>query len=88
MDTADFRRHGHELVDWIADYVEHVERYPVLSRAKPGDIRAALPTHAPEDGESFDAIMADFERDPTAGSGRARGIDAGIGHRQPAGHPG
>jgi aromatic-L-amino-acid decarboxylase len=62
MDTADFRRHGHELVDWIADYVEHVERYPVLSRAKPGDIRAALPTHAPEDGESFDAIMADFER--------------------------
>jgi|KBSMisStaDraftv2_1062788.scaffolds.fasta_scaffold22205_4 aromatic-L-amino-acid decarboxylase len=62
MDTADFRRHGHELVDWIADYVEHVERYPVLSRVKPGDIRAALPTHAPEDGESFDAIMADFER--------------------------
>jgi aromatic-L-amino-acid/L-tryptophan decarboxylase len=62
MDTADFRRHGHELVDWIADYLEHVERYPVLSRAKPGDIRAALPTHAPEDGESFNAIMADFER--------------------------
>jgi aromatic-L-amino-acid decarboxylase len=62
MDTADFRRHGHQLVDWIADYVEHVERYPVLSRAKPGDIRAALPASAPEDGESFDAIMADFER--------------------------
>ncbi len=62
MDTADFRRHGHELVDWIADYVEHVERYPVLSRVKPGDIRAALPAHAPEAGESFEAIMADFER--------------------------
>ena len=62
MDTADFRRHGHELVEWIADYVEHVERYPVLSRVKPGDIRAALPANAPEDGESFDAIMADFER--------------------------
>ena len=36
--TADFRRHGHELVDWIADYLEHPERYPVLSRVKPGDI--------------------------------------------------
>ena len=62
MDTADFRRHGHELVEWIADYFEHVERYPVLSRAKPGDIRAALPSSAPEDGESFETIMADFER--------------------------
>ncbi len=62
MDPADFRRHGHELVEWIADYVEHVERYPVLSRVKPGDIAAALPASAPEDGEPFDAIMADFER--------------------------
>jgi aromatic-L-amino-acid decarboxylase len=62
MDPATFRRHGHALVDWIAEYLEHPEKYPVLSRVKPGDIRAALPTHAPEDGESFDAIMADFER--------------------------
>jgi aromatic-L-amino-acid/L-tryptophan decarboxylase len=62
METADFRRHGHELVEWIADYLEHVERYPVLSRAKPGDIAAALPESAPEEGEPFDAIMADFER--------------------------
>ena len=62
MDTADFRRHGHELVEWIADYLEHVERYPVLSRVRPGDIAAALPASAPEEGEPFDAIMADFER--------------------------
>src|SRR6476659_2479336 len=62
MDPADFRRHGHELVEWIADYVEHVERYPVLSRVKPGDIAAALPASAPEAGEPFGAIMADFER--------------------------
>jgi aromatic-L-amino-acid decarboxylase len=62
MDTAEFRRHGHELVEWIADYLDHVERYPVLSRVEPGDITAALPASAPEDGESFDAIMADFER--------------------------
>jgi len=62
METVDFRRHGHELVEWIADYLEHVERYPVLSRAKPGDIAAALPASAPEEGEPFGAIMADFER--------------------------
>src|SRR6185369_13675356 len=62
MNPADFRRHGHELVEWIADYLEHVERYPVLSRAKPGDIAAALPASAPEEGEPFGAIMADFER--------------------------
>src|SRR6266513_4574595 len=62
MDPADFRRHGHELVEWIADYLEHAERYPVLSRVEPGDIAAALPGSAPEEGESFDAIMADFER--------------------------
>lgn len=62
MDPASFRRHGHELVDWIADYLEHPERYPVLSRNAPGDIVAALPTHAPEEPESFGAVMADFER--------------------------
>src|ERR1700730_2113487 len=62
MDPADFRRHGHELVEWIADYLEHSDRYPVLSRIKPGDIIEALPGAAPEDGEPFEAIMADFER--------------------------
>src|SRR6266700_3954529 len=58
----DFRKHGHELVDWIADYLEHSERYPVLSRVKPGEIASALPAQAPEDPEPFEAIMADFER--------------------------
>lgn len=62
MDPADFRRHGRELVDWIAEYLEHPDRYPVLAQVKPGDITAALPTEAPEDPESFGAIMADFER--------------------------
>jgi len=62
MDPEAFRRNGHALVDWIAEYLEHPEKYPVLARVKPGEIAAALPTHAPEDGEPFDAIMADFER--------------------------
>ena len=62
MDTDSFRRHGHRLVDWIADYLENVERYPVMARVTPGDIRSALPAKAPEHGEAFEAIVADVER--------------------------
>src|SRR5229473_2656469 len=42
MDAATFRRHGHELADWIADYLEHSDKYPVLSRVKPGDFERVL----------------------------------------------
>jgi aromatic-L-amino-acid decarboxylase len=52
---------GHELVDWIADYLENTEQYPVLSRSQPGDIRAQLPTSPPIKPESLDSMMADFE---------------------------
>jgi aromatic-L-amino-acid decarboxylase len=62
MDADAFRRHGHALVDWIAEYLEHSDKYPVLARVKPGDITAALPDSAPEEPESFDQVMADFER--------------------------
>src|ERR1700745_1151081 len=62
MNSADFRRHGHDLVDWIADYLEHSDRYPVLSRVRPRDIVNALPRDAPEDPEPFSEIMRDFER--------------------------
>ena len=59
MDGAAFRKAGHELVDWIATYLEDAESYPVLSRVRPGDVRDALPSSAPENGESFEAILAD-----------------------------
>jgi aromatic-L-amino-acid decarboxylase len=62
MNPEDFRAHGHALVDWIAEYLEHSEKYPVLARVKPGEIAAALPDRAPEQGEPFEAIMRDFER--------------------------
>src|SRR5262249_8551585 len=62
MHASEFRTHGYALVDWIADYLEHSDRYPVLSRVAPGDIRRALPARAPEQGESFDRILEDFER--------------------------
>jgi aromatic-L-amino-acid decarboxylase len=58
----DFRQHAHRLADWIADYLDNPERFPVLSRVRPGEIRDALPAQAPEHGEDFDAIFADFER--------------------------
>jgi hypothetical protein len=52
---------GRETLDWIADYLEHPEKYPVLSKSKPGEIAASLPTSPPDDPESLDAIFADFE---------------------------
>ena len=61
MDPEVFRREGHRIVDWLADYFAAPERFPVLSRAEPGDLVRALPSHAPEAGEPFDAIFRDFE---------------------------
>ncbi len=57
-----FRRHGHDMIEWIARYMEEVERYPVRSRAEPGDIFNALPAAAPETGEPFEDMMRDVER--------------------------
>jgi aromatic-L-amino-acid/L-tryptophan decarboxylase len=47
LDSAEFRKQGHALVEWIAEYLETGERYPVLPRVAPGDVRAALPDAAP-----------------------------------------
>jgi aromatic-L-amino-acid/L-tryptophan decarboxylase len=62
MDPEDFRREGRRVVDWVADYLAHPERYPVLARVSPGEVRDALPSSAPETGEPFDRILDDFER--------------------------
>ena len=62
MDPEAFRREGHRIVDWLADYLAAPEQYPVLSRSRPGDLARALPAAAPEDGEPFEAIFADFEQ--------------------------
>jgi len=57
----DFRRAGHQAVDWIAEYLADVRQYPVLSRNKPGELVDALPASAPERGESFEVILQDFQ---------------------------
>ena len=62
MTPEEFRRHGRAVVDWIADYYERIESFPVLSQARPGELRAALPAAAPQHGESFDAMLDDVAR--------------------------
>ncbi len=62
MDPEAFRKEAHRVADWIADYLASPERFPVLSTVSPGDIRRALPRDAPDAGETFEAIFADFER--------------------------
>lgn len=62
ISANEFRRAGHQLIDWIAGYWEHPEQFPVLSRSRPGDIARALPSSAPDEPESLDAILRDFEQ--------------------------
>ena len=62
MTPEEFRRHGHAMVDWIADYYSRVESFPVLSQVQPGQIRASLPPQPPSVGESFEDMMRDVEK--------------------------
>jgi aromatic-L-amino-acid decarboxylase len=62
MSADEFRRFGHEVVDWIADYFSHPEAYPVLAQVEPGQLRSQLPAAAPERGEPMSEILEDFER--------------------------
>ncbi|NLF68424.1 MAG: aspartate aminotransferase family protein [Candidatus Anammoximicrobium sp.] len=62
MTNDEFRRYGYAVIDWIAKYLENVERYPVMSQVQPGDIRAQLPDRPPDDPEPFDQLLADVER--------------------------
>lgn len=62
MTAEEFRRRGREVIDWLADYYERVERLPVLSRVAPGEVRAQLPPAPPEEGEPFERVLEDLER--------------------------
>src|SRR3569833_792209 len=62
MTPEQFRQHGHEVVDWIADYWTRIGSFPVRSPVSTGDVRASLPATAPEQGEPFSAILADLDR--------------------------
>jgi aromatic-L-amino-acid decarboxylase len=61
MDRDEFRARGHELIDWIADYVEGVGRLRVAPDVQPGDVRAQLPEHPPEAPEPWAAVRRDLD---------------------------
>src|SRR5215469_16432859 len=62
MTPDEFRRYGHAVVDWIADYQSRIESFPVQSRLKPGEVRASLPANPPTKGEEFEALLKDVEQ--------------------------
>ncbi len=61
LSPSQFREEGKKMIDWIADYYENIEKYPVLSQVKPGEIKSKLPKNPPQKGESFDAMMCDLD---------------------------
>ncbi|GAA3983962.1 pyridoxal-dependent decarboxylase [Actinomadura viridis] len=62
MTPEEFRRYGKQVIDWIADYQQGIESYPVQARVRPGEVLAGLPEHPPERGEGFEGILADLDR--------------------------
>jgi aromatic-L-amino-acid/L-tryptophan decarboxylase len=61
MEPDAFRSHGHAVIDWIADYLEHVGDRPVLAQVRPGEIRTELPATPPEEPEPFAATLDDLD---------------------------
>ncbi len=62
MNNKEFRKHAHELVDWMADYLENIEQYPVKSQVAPKDIYNKLTDSAPQKPEEFKTIFDDFQK--------------------------
>jgi aromatic-L-amino-acid decarboxylase len=62
MTPGEFRQWGYRFVDWVANYLEHSRDFPVLSTAKPGEIREHLPSAAPLAGESMEQVLQDLDR--------------------------
>jgi len=62
MPAEEFRRYGYEIVDWIADYFDHIDEFPVLSQVQPGWLKDSQPRSAPESGEDFGEVLKDMDR--------------------------
>ena len=67
MPAEEFRKYGHEVVEWIANYLDNIETYPVLPDMKPGEIKAKLPQHAPQNCDSIENMLADVDKIITPG---------------------
>ena len=62
MSSKEFREYGYSVIDWIADYYDEIEKYPVKSQVSPGDIRSSLKKNPPKYGESMETILKDIDR--------------------------
>ncbi len=62
MSSADFRKHGRAVIDWIADYLERPDKWPVLPAVRPGELLSVLPQSPPSQGEQMDTILEDFQK--------------------------
>ncbi len=64
MDQEEFRRLGHQLIDWIADYRRDCAAgaFPVMARVSPGEVRGRLPPSAPLDPQPMEEVLADLSR--------------------------
>ncbi len=61
MNSKEFRKYGKQLIDWIADYLDRPDRYPVLSQVSPGEVKSKLPQLPPPTPETMDKILNDFD---------------------------
>lgn len=61
MNHEEFRKNAHAAVDWVADYLEQIEKYPVKSQVAPKDIYNQIPASPPASGEPFEALMSDLD---------------------------
>jgi aromatic-L-amino-acid/L-tryptophan decarboxylase len=62
MSSEEFRKNGYKLVDWIADYLTDIEKYPPLSQVNPGDILKRIPQTPPTNGEDVENVLADVDK--------------------------
>lgn len=62
MPIENFRTNGKELIDWIADYLQKIEKYPPLSKVKPGEIYSRIPNEPPTKGEDIENVLSDIDK--------------------------
>nr|AAG60665.1 tyrosine/dopa decarboxylase [Thalictrum flavum subsp. glaucum] len=62
LDPEEFRRQGHMMIDFLADYYRDIEKYPVRSQVEPGYLRKEIPDSAPYNPESIETILEDVHK--------------------------